>query len=52
MITETECLARRWVETFGEPPTILDPVLMRAVLKEYGGDAGADADRACRVAPR
>ncbi len=53
MTADAERLTRIWIETFGEPPAVIDAELMRRVLADLGGarcdPAPADA-RACGMA--
>lgn len=49
MNTAIERLTEIWLETFGEPPVVIDAELMRRVLADPGGAFGDDT-RACGVA--
>ncbi len=53
MNTDADRLTRIWIETFGEPPAVIDPELMRRVLADLGGarcDPPNNDARACGAA--
>ena len=37
MTADAERLTRLWIETFGEPPAVVDAELMRRVLTDLAG---------------
>lgn len=43
MSPETQSLIQRWIDRFGEPPVLVDELLMRSLLDE--DDSGSDGSR-------